>query len=336
MKNAMHWRAVVAVGAVVALSSVLVVVSGCQAGGEPSLQERCDEAVANLTRCYPDLAAEGECTEETLAMYESHALDVEACDSMDNLGKADAFGFSDCTPGTHVCGYIFCCDDYVITKLPYTDDFNIVGLVDDYQALIPEGPALDFLYATREDLLDGMARTWEQDVSELPGAASLPMAVELSKLLIEVDYDQFIAQMPPQDWGVELAYYLGGEVIVYEEDELGRAVRQAERMVLSPIKIDMDLRLGNMDMTKVEVIQYEADRAKVYWRVYYSDNDSTETDVGSVEFIRHDETSTLVVFHSAHRLNAPLGIHLSNDIVQFSLQTFFLDHAENYADLFSY
>ncbi len=214
MKKSARWESMVAVGAVVALSSVLVVMSGCQAGGEPSLQDRCDEAVA-----------------------------------------------------------------------------------------------------------------------EPPGAAPMSMAVELSKLLIEVDYDQFIERLRPQDWGVELAYYLGGEVIVYEEDELGRAVRQAERMVLSPIKIDMDLRLGNMDMTKVEVIQYGADSTKVYCRVYFSDNDSTETDVGSVEFIRYDEASTLVVFHSAHRLNAPGGIHLPNDLVRYSLQTFFLDHAEHYADL---
>ncbi len=307
---------------------------GCQAGGDdPSFQERCDQALAGLSRCYPDLAQDGQCTAETLALYESNSLDTEACDTMDDLGKADFFAFDGCGVGEHVCGYIFCCDDYFITVPPQDADFDIVGLVDEYQALVPETVAVDFLYATREDLLDGMARTWEQDVAELPGATPKSMAVELSKLLVEVDFDQFTQRLPPQDWGVELAFYLGGELIVYEEDAQGRAVRQAERMVLSPLKIDMDLRLGNMDMTKVEVIRYEADRVKVYWRVYFSDNDSTEADVGSVELIRHDESSTLVVFHSAHRLNAPGGIHLPNDIVQYSLQTFFLDHAEHYADL---
>ncbi len=310
------------------------VLAGCQSGDDgPSLQQRCDEAVVNLTRCYPDLAVEGECTEDTLAVYDLYDLDSEVCENMDDMGKADIFAFGGCGEGEHVCAYVFCCDDYFITQWPDSADFDIVGLIDDYQAQLPSSVEDDFYYATRADLLDGMARTWEQDVAELPGADTQPMAVELSQLLIEVDYDQFVQRLAPQDWGVQLAYYLGGEVFVYEEDAQNRAVRQVERMVLSPIKIDMDLRLGNMDMTKVEVIQYEADRAKVYWRVYYSDNNSTETDVGSVEFMRYDDASTLVIFHSAHRLNAPGGIHLPNDIVQYSLQTFFLDHAEHYDEL---
>ncbi len=103
-------------------------------------------------------------------------------------------------------------------------------------------------------------------------------------------------------------------------------------MVLSPFPCDWDVPLTNMDMTKVEVIEYGADQAVVYWRVMYSDNDSTETDVGSVTFARHDD-GTLITFHSAHRLNAPGGIHIPNDVVQWVLRTFFVEHIIHYGEI---
>ncbi len=126
----------------------------------------------------------------------------------------------------------------------------------------------------------------------------------------------------------------GGEiqVKVYERDGKDRATRRLERMVLTPFPIRVETALTNNDMTKVEVIDYRDDGATVYWRVMYSDNDSTETDVGSVDFRRFDDSSTVITFHSAHRLNAA-GFHIPNKLVKIALKSTFLGFIEHYRTL---
>jgi len=300
---------------------------------EQSVQERCARIIETVAACYPGVSFEAECTEETLAKFEEYGLEGEDCDGVDKVGKADWFSFGGCGEGEHECGLIFCCDDYVVTWFPADTDWDIVGVVEDYQAQVPAASRGRIDAAGRQELLDGIAETWQQEVAEYAGGETAEMAVELSVMLVEVPYATFIERLPVADWGIRLDHYLGGEVIVYEEDDQDRPVRQLERMVLSPFPCDWDMALTNMDMTKVEVVIYEEDRATVYWRVMYSDNDSTEADVGRVAFISYDESSTLVEFHSAHRLNAPAGIHIPNDIVEMVLETFFLGHIEHYREI---
>lgn len=309
------------------------VIFGCGAAGELSVEEKCAQAVESVAACYPGVSFEAECNEETLAKYEEYGLGGEDCEGVNKIGKADWFSFGGCGEGEHECGLIFCCDDYVVTWFPAEGDWNIVGVVDDYQADVPSDARQRIDTASREQLLDGIAETWQQQVAEFAGGETAEMAVELSVMLIEVPYATFVERLPMADWGIKLDHYLGGELIVYEEDDPGRPVRQLERMVLSPFPCDWELPLTNMDMTKVEVVVHEEDRAKVYWRVMYSDNNSTEADVGSVAFISYDDESTLVEFHSAHRLNAPAGIHIPNDVVELVLKTFFLEHIDHYGDV---
>jgi hypothetical protein len=317
----------------VLLACCWLAVPGCQDTDKGSqLDEQCAQIIADLTACYPDLELDGECTEETVQLYEYHNVAELECTDVDDIGKADLFAFGGCGEGEHVCAYIFCCDDYVVTQMPEAIDYDIETLIEDYQALLPSQVAEERAGLSRTELVEGRAWTWEQDLADRVDAPLKTMAVELSVQLIEVPYSDFVDRLAPATWGINLAYYLGGQLLVIEEDQ-GLAVKQVERMVLSPFECDMDTRLGNMDMTKTEVIRYYSGRAKVYWRVYHSDNNSTEADVGSVEFSQYDEFSTLVTFHSAHRLNAPLGIHISNDLVQVTLQTYFLEHIRHYADL---
>ncbi len=136
------------------------------------------------------------------------------------------------------------------------------------------------------------------------------------------------------DWANLFGEVRGGEiqVKVYERDGKDRATRRLERMVLTPFPIRVETALTNNDMTKVEVIDYRDDGATVYWRVMYSDNDSTETDVGSVDFRRFDDSSTVITFHSAHRLNAA-GFHIPNKLVKIALKSTFLGFIEHYRTL---
>ncbi len=315
------------------LCAVVLAVASCGSPVEMTTEEKCEAALAGVAACYPGVSYEAECNEETLKAFEEFALDGEDCAGVKQVGKADWFSFGGCGAGEHECGLIFCCDDYVVTWFPEEADWDIVGVVDALHGAIPPGEQAVLDAASRDDLLDGVSIVYERPVVEIQGQPARDMAVEVSVGLIEIPYDTFMGWLPADRWGVELAHYLGGEVIVYETDALDRPTRQLERMVLSPFPCDWDIPLTNMDMTKVEVIEYAPDQAVVYWRVMYSDNDSTETDVGSVTFERYADGGTLITFHSAHRLNAPGGIHIPNDVVQWVLKTFFLEHIVHYGEI---
>ncbi len=291
----------------------------------------CEAAIEAMTVCYPDLAAQARCSDGSVAEFDRVAPNTGDCDGVDDMGKADVFAVGGCGAGEHVCGWIFCCDDYGLTWLPEREsDWDFVGAVQAFQAAAPVDSMQQLTSSSRSDLVGGVSVAFLQDVVEVEGKGAVQMAVEVTQALAEVPYDEFNKVLAADRWGVELDHYLGGEVKVYDRDSQGRVVRQLERMVLSPFPCDWESALSNNDMTKVEVIDHRDDGATVYWRVMHSDNGSTETDVGSVEFRSYDATSTLITFHSAHRLNAPGRIHIPNSIVKLALGQTFLDFARRY------
>ncbi len=68
----------------------------------------------------------------------------------------------------------------------------------------------------------------------------------------------------------------------------------------------------------------------------FSDNNSTESDIGSVEFKKYDEKSTLITFHSAHRLMLLNGISIDHFIVRTILKNYFLGHIEKYKEVINH
>ena len=294
----------------------------------------CQAIVAQMSACYPDLATEAVCTPETLSEYDRLGLAGKECGDLKTAGKADLVSFDGCDAGYHVCNWLFCCGDYHITWQPKSEsDWSITSAVDAFQAQVPADAAADFAAATWDDLSEVMSRSWVQKVAEVSSKPAVEMAVELTKGVVPLRYGTFVTRLKAQDWGIRLAHYLGGEVKVTKSDSSKRATRQLERMVLSPFPVDFEAALSNNDMTKVEVIKYGKDYAKVYWRVRYSNNNSTETDVGSVEFRAFDADSTLITFHSAHRLNAPGGIHIPNKLLTIALEMTFSDFVRHYASI---
>ena len=228
---------------------------------------------------------------------------------------------------------------FPITCVPKDDSlWDIVPIVQRFESEAPAW-AIDAIgAASREQLLGDVSVSFVQDVADAAGVEQRHAAVEITSGLVEVPYETFVGVLPAEDWGVELSSRIGGEVIVYEVDSEYRATRQLERMVLSPFSIPIWTGLADNDMTKVEVIQYGQDGAKVYWRVIYSDNNSTEMDVGSVEFRRFDSSSTLITFHSAHRLNAVGAVHIDSGLVAPVLETTFralIDHYRALATTFA-
>ena len=223
--------------------------------------------------------------------------------------------------------------EYPIRWTPKSEaDWHFETLVDAYQALGSMTEQELFDVSTDEALAAGTGTWFTQSVKDFADRPARDMAVEITMQRIPVPYDEFMTQLPATSWGVNLAHYLGGELQVVESDSEGRPTRQIERMVLSPFPCDFSSDLTNNDMTKLEIIEYEADSARVIWRVMHSDNNSTLDDVGSVEF-RADGDDTMVTFHSAHRVNALGGVRVPSWVLAPVLPSVFLGYIDHYADL---
>ena len=318
----------------ITIAALLFHGSGCMTA-EQSNQATCDDLRTMMAACYPDLPADAACSDTMLEQYSLDDFDSMTCDEIDDAGKADIFtGFDGCPEGEHECGWLFCCeDDYDMHWSPGENDWDFVSYVDAYQSATPQDALDELDAASYDDLLDAVAVTFDQYVDDGRGNGSQELAVEITMGVVPVDFDTFLSRFSPDNWGVNLDHYLGGEVQVYERDAQGHVIRQAERMVLSPFPCDAESPLSNQDMTKVEQIYWTEDRVTVYWRVMYSDNGSTDTDVGTVSFMRYGDYDTLVWFHSAHRLRTAIGTTLPNFLVRATLSGFFSDHIREYREI---
>jgi len=216
-------------------------------------------------------------------------------------------------------------DQIPITRDPEPQDWDFVALVKGYQELIPSEIQDLLQRLSPSDLLKGAAWTYVQSIQPSISEPSAPFAVEISQILIPIPFETFSVSFPIHEWGQKLRQYIGGQVRVVEKNALGLPVRQVERMVLCA-------PLQNQDMTKAEQIEYAVGRSTVYWRVYHSDNGTTEADLGKLEMIAYDTGSTLLTFHSAHRLRMS-GVLIPNWIVRPMLKETFLGHLRHYQHL---
>ncbi|OGR40544.1 MAG: hypothetical protein A2X29_09545 [Elusimicrobia bacterium GWA2_64_40] len=209
--------------------------------------------------------------------------------------------------------------------------WDFVDMIETFQTRLPKDVARYFSAAGPRELVGGISKSYESEIRAGSGGEKEKVVIELTRILIDAPFSVFQKKLPAGDWGLNIAHRLGGEVLVTEKGADGRVVRQLERMVLSGVPCAaVNLSLTNQDMTKAEIIRYGKDSAKVYWRVYRSDNGSTKVDVGSVEFRTYGESSVLVTFHSAHRLR---GLEFLPGVAKRVLSQTFLDHARRYRDI---
>ena len=237
---------------------------------------------------------------------------------------------------------------YGLTTMPAASDWNFEGTVRELQKPehIPARARAKIDNATDAQLRRGVSSSWTQEVTH--AGKTETMTVELTRKLIPVPYETFIAKVPPSQWGgPNLARYLGGEVQPVAYDAQGRPTKQLERMVLAqddlapllpPLMRGIAGKFAN-DMTKAETITYGENSARVDWRVYGSDNGSTLADLGSVTFEKAPG-GTMVTFHSAHQLGVPGSdclptgpIALPPALVGLPLENAFLAHADHYAQV---
>ncbi len=124
---------------------------------------------------------------------------------------------------------------------------------------------------------------------------------------LPVDYDDFTARVRIEHSIQYMNDYLGGSLVTVAEDELGRPHMQAERNLYLQQPNWMVLLGGDIiDVEKLELVCFEADRQSIYWRTVASPNASAECDDGRVSFVRGAEGCTRVEIFTRQKFALPL------------------------------
>ena len=218
------------------------------------------------------------------------------------------------------------------------NDFQIVPLVKSFQAQVPLKVQKKMARASEKKLANAHSVSYTQKVNDGLGKGRGKSAVHITRGTVNVPLATFLKRLPADQWGVKLDHYLGGEVKVTRRDSKGRPVQQVERMVLSGLPGNLNIRGVNLDMSKVEQKEVLRDRdgkvrkVTMFWRVHDSANKTTIMDVGSVSFQANGNNQTMVTFHSAHQLGKG-KIKFPNALVKPTLRGFFSDHIRHYRKL---
>ena len=112
-----------------------------------------------------------------------------------------------------------------------------------------------------------------------------------------IDYAMFVSRVDIARTIQFMNDYLGGVVVPLAHDAEGRPVRQAERNIYLPQPNYLVLYQGKpIDVSKLEVVAYELDRRKLYWKTIGSENGSATADDGIATFERtRDGTRVSIV-----------------------------------------
>jgi uncharacterized protein (DUF362 family) len=90
--------------------------------------------------------------------------------------------------------------------------------------------------------------------------------------------------------------YLGGVIIELARDERGRPIRQSERNLYLPQPNYMVFYHGQLiDVTKLEVVEYQPDQHRLYWKTVRSENNSATFDDGIATFTRSSGGTTITI-----------------------------------------
>jgi hypothetical protein len=105
--------------------------------------------------------------------------------------------------------------------------------------------------------------------------------------VLPIDYDQFVERVDIARTIQFMNDYLGGVVLPIAHDQAGRPIRQAERNIYLPQPNYLVLYHGKpIDVRKLEVVEYGANRNRLYWKTIGSDNGSATYDDGIATFER--------------------------------------------------
>lgn len=130
--------------------------------------------------------------------------------------------------------------------------------------------------------------------------------------VLPIPYDDFIDKVDIS-LAVQMMYdNVGGTYRAVHHDEQGRVIHQAERNIYLPQPNWMALFGGKqIDVVKIERVEYEDHQQQILWRTVASPNHSAEFDDGIVTFARH-EGGTSITIVARQKFSLPLILQSLN------------------------
>jgi uncharacterized protein (DUF362 family) len=157
---------------------------------------------------------------------------------------------------------------------------------DAYAVIVPELTGLERLIAGTPERAPGLRWRYLDEAVLFLYSREIP-----------VDFDEFVASV---DVSRAISYmndYIGGVVVPVEHDGSGRPVRQAERNLYLPQPNYLVLSGGRpIDVSKLEIVEYDDGVHRMYWKTIASENDSAVYDDGIVTFARTETGTAVTIF----------------------------------------
>ncbi len=154
-----------------------------------------------------------------------------------------------------------------------------------------------------------------RDAAELRGGLRLYRLDDATLFFAAHDfphnYDEFVSRV---NIGHAIQYmndYIGGSLVTVAEDDHGRVRMQAERNLYLQQPNWMVLFGGDViDVEKIELLEYGADRQTISWRTVSSPNGSAQHDDGRVSFLRTGNDCVRVEIFTRQKFALPLFFEL--------------------------
>ncbi len=129
--------------------------------------------------------------------------------------------------------------------------------------------------------------------------------------LVDAPYDEFVARVDIAAAVQIMNDNIGGARVAVARDASGRVIRQAERDIYLPQPNWLVLFGGDViDVGKLDVIRYEDDRQRIFWRTVTSANASATYDDGIVTFARAPGDATLITIVARQKFTLPPAIEM--------------------------
>jgi len=162
-----------------------------------------------------------------------------------------------------------------------------------FDDLVEELHALEPIAATAPEMADGLRWRTVDEAVVFRYAHDFP-----------IDYDLFVSRVDIARTIQFMNDYIGGVVMPLARDAAGQPVRQAERNIYLPQPNYLVLYQGKpIDVSKLEVVTYEANRRRLFWKTMASENGSASADDGIATFERGpDGTRVTIVGRQAFTL----------------------------------
>jgi hypothetical protein len=164
------------------------------------------------------------------------------------------------------------------------------------------------------------------------------------KRILPVSFDTFVKHVDISAAVRMMNDNIGGALSVIRRNRNGKALLQAERNIYLPQPNWMAVFGGDfIDVCKLELVRYEKNRHRIFWRTVFSPNRSARFDDGIVTFARSGTSGTVITIVARQEFSLPLFWQVFNidyvpdikdALVSDSYTTFFARTIANYEAAF--